>query len=136
MIPAADRAPFLGGLLGPPRGLKGQRRRPHSAHLLAGAGTEAAVLPSAEDLRGVMLVTQHPEQVAPEVLSQMELIVLTGEATASGDRLATIARALGLPLPSLAGSSSRPARRSDGGPAPENHPSPSGRRPRAPGCAP
>jgi hypothetical protein len=84
-LPLADRPAFLAGLL--PR-LQEQRAltgRPHwialdEAHHMLPASWEGAALALPQELGGLLMITVHPDHVAPAVLSGVNVVLAVGAA--------------------------------------------------------
>ena len=102
-VDLADRPTFLDGLLTRLSELRAQTGRPHwivldEAHHLVPASRPAALtLP--RELQATILVTVHPDQLAPEVLSTVETVAAVGDAPARMIR--KFCTALGVPPPPL-----------------------------------
>ena len=103
-IALEHRPPFFAGLLPRLQELRATRGRPHwtlidEAHHLLHSSWDAAELTVPQVMRGTLLITVHPESVAPAVLSVVDLVIATGEAPER--TLANFSKAVGLPPPEL-----------------------------------
>jgi hypothetical protein len=102
-VDLADRPAFFDGLLTRLSELRAQTGRPHwivldEAHHLVPASRPAALtLP--RELQATILVTVHPDQLAPEVLSTIETVAAVGDAPTRTIR--QFCTALGVPPPTL-----------------------------------
>ena len=103
-IALEHRTPFFAGLLPRLQELRATRGRPHwnvidEAHHLLPTSWDPAELTTPQVMRGTLLITVHPESVAPAVLSVIDLVIAIGEAP---DRtLANFSKAVGAPPPAL-----------------------------------
>ena len=104
-LPLEDRPAFFTGLLARLQELRAQNGRPHwlvadEAHHLMPAAWQSVspVVPPAWP--GLLLITVHPDQVAPAVLAAVDLVIAVGAAPER--TLAAYSEALGEPSPSLA----------------------------------
>src|SRR5690606_23997133 len=124
-VDLADRPCFFEGLVTRLSELRAQTGRPHwivldEAHHLAPASRPAGVtLP--RELHATILVTVHPDQLAPEVLATVETVAAVGDTPANTIR--QFCAGLGIAPPSLppderieAGEALLWERRSDRGP--------------------
>jgi hypothetical protein len=99
----ADRPAFFDGLMTRLSELRAQTGRPHwivvdEAHHLAPAARPAApTLP--RELPATILVTVHPDQLAPEILATVETVAAVGDAPSRTIR--QFCTALGRPTPPL-----------------------------------
>src|SRR5262249_61656044 len=96
------RPPFFAGLLPRLQELRATRGRPHwtvvdEAHHLLHSSWDPAGLTVPQVMRGTLLITVHPESVAPAVLSVIDLIIATGEAPER--TLANFSKSVGQPPP-------------------------------------
>src|SRR5215468_3357703 len=103
-IALEHRPPFFAGLLPRLQELRATRGRPHwnvidEAHHLLPTSWDPAELTTPQVMRGTLLITVHPESVAPAVLSVVDLVIATGEAPER--TLANFSKAVGLPPPEL-----------------------------------
>ena len=105
-VDLADRPTFFDGLLTRLSELRAQTGRPHwivvdEAHHLVPASRHAVGTTLPHDLHATILVTVHPDQLAPEVLATVETVAAVGDAPASTIR--HFCTALGVPPPPLPG---------------------------------
>jgi HAD superfamily hydrolase (TIGR01484 family) len=103
-VDLVDRPTFFDGLLTRLSELRAQTGRPHwivldEAHHLVPASRPAAALTLPRELRATILVTVHPDQLAPEVLSTIETVAAVGDEPATTIR--QFCAGLGVPPPSL-----------------------------------
>jgi len=103
-VDLADRPSFFEGLLTRLAELRAQTGRPHwivldEAHHLVPASRPAVGLTLPRELHATILVTVHPDQLAPEVLAMVEIIAAVGDAPASTVR--QFCAGLGAPPPAL-----------------------------------
>jgi HAD superfamily hydrolase (TIGR01484 family) len=104
-IDLAGRPAFFEALFPRLLELRARTGRPHwivvdeTHHLLPATGDTAQVLP--RKLHGLMLITVHPDHVAPALLSAVDVIVVVGSAPQ--DTLATFSRTLGKAAPPVDG---------------------------------
>ena len=102
-VDLADRPAFFDGLMTRLSELRAQTGRPHwivvdeAHHLVPAARPAAPTLP--RELRATILVTVHPDQLAPEVLATVETVAAVGDAPARTIR--QFCTALGRPAPPL-----------------------------------
>ena len=87
-VDLADRPTFFDGLLTRLSELRAQTGRPHwivvdEAHHLVPASRHAAGTTLPRELHATILVTVHPDQLAPEVLATVETVAAVGDAPAS-----------------------------------------------------
>src|SRR5262245_11292187 len=99
-IALEHRPPFFAGLLPRLQELRATRGRPHwtlvdEAHHLLHSSWDPAELTVPQAMRGTLLITVHPESVAPAVLSVVDLVIATGEAPER--TLANFSKAVGQP---------------------------------------
>jgi len=99
-IALEHRPPFFAGLLPRLQELRATRGRPHwtlvdEAHHLLHSSWDLAELTVPQVMRGTLLITVHPESVAPAVLSVVDLVIATGEAPER--TLANFSKAVGRP---------------------------------------
>ncbi|HEX6737314.1 MAG TPA: HAD hydrolase family protein, partial [Vicinamibacteria bacterium] len=99
-----DRPTFFRNIFPRLQEMRAQSGRPHwilldETHHLLPAEADAGVVQGGE-LESLMLITVHPEHVSREMLSAVDLIVVTGRDPA--ETLATFARILGAPAPEVA----------------------------------
>jgi hydroxymethylpyrimidine pyrophosphatase-like HAD family hydrolase len=81
--PLQDRPGFLTGFLTHLQELRARTRRPHwlvadEAHHLLPATWQPATAALTAALPGLLLITVHPDQVAPTVLAAVELVIAVG----------------------------------------------------------
>jgi HAD superfamily hydrolase (TIGR01484 family) len=105
-VDLADRPTFCDGLLTRLAELRAQTGRPHwivldEAHHLVPASRHAAGPIRPRELHAAILVTVHPDQLAPEVLATVETVAAVGDAPASTIR--QFCAGLGAPPPRLPG---------------------------------
>jgi len=98
------RPPFFAGLLPRLQELRATRGRPHwtvvdEAHHLLHSSWDPAELTVPQKMRGMLLITVHPESVAPAVLSAVDLVIAIGEAPER--TLANFSQAVGQQPPAL-----------------------------------
>lgn len=101
-VDLADRPAFFDGLLTRLSELRAQTGRPHwivvdEAHHLVPASRHAAGPTLPRELHATILVTVHPDQLAPEVLASVQTVAAVGDAPASTIR--QFCAALGVPPP-------------------------------------
>ena len=102
-VDLADRPTFFDGLLTRLSELRAQTGRPHwivldeAHHLVPASRPAALILP--RELQATILVTVHPDQLAPEVLSIIETVAAVGDAPAR--TIGQFCAALGIPPPPL-----------------------------------
>jgi HAD superfamily hydrolase (TIGR01484 family) len=101
-IPLADRPPFFAGFLPRLQELRARTGRPHwlvldEAHHLLPSRWDPAPGSLPQQLANALLITVHPDAVAPPVLKDVEAVVAVGDNPA--DTLAAFARAVGEPPP-------------------------------------
>ena len=83
-VDLADRPTFFDGLLTRIFELRAQTGRPHwivldeAHHLVPASRPAAPTLP--RDLQAPILVTVHPDQLAPEILATIETVAAVGDA--------------------------------------------------------
>ncbi|MBO0725435.1 MAG: HAD-IIB family hydrolase [Blastocatellia bacterium] len=99
------RPPFFAGLLPRLQELRATRGRPHwtvvdEAHHLLHSSWDPEELTAPQKMRGMLMITVHPESVSPAALSAVDLIIAVGEAPAR--TLANFSQAIGQPPPPLA----------------------------------
>jgi hypothetical protein len=87
-VDLSDRPTFFDGLLTRLSELRAQTGRPHwivldEAHHLVPASRPAAGLTLPRELYATILVTVHPDQLAPEVLATVEMVAAVGDTPAS-----------------------------------------------------
>ncbi len=103
-VDLAERPAFFDGLLTRLSELRAQTGRPHwivvdEAHHLVPASRHAAGPTLPRELPATILVTVHPDQLAPEVLASVQTVAAVGDAPASTIR--QFCAALGVPPPPL-----------------------------------
>jgi len=103
-VDLADRPTFFEELLARLSELRAQTGRPHwivldEAHHLVPASRPAAGMTLPRELHATILVTVHPDQLAPEVLATVETVAAVGDAPASTIR--QFCAGLGAPPPPL-----------------------------------
>ena len=103
-VDLADRPTFFDGLLTRLSELRAQTGRPHwivvdEAHHLVPASRHAVGTTLPRELHATILITVHPDQLAPEVLATVETVAAVGDAPASTIR--QFCAALGVPPPPL-----------------------------------
>ncbi|MGH9768125.1 MAG: HAD-IIB family hydrolase [Blastocatellia bacterium] len=103
-IALEHRPPFFAGLLPRLLELRATRGRPHwtvidEAHHLLHSSWDPAELTVPQKMRGTLMITVHPESVAPAALSVIDLVIAIGEAPER--TLANFSRAIGQPPPAL-----------------------------------
>jgi hypothetical protein len=99
------RPPFFAGLLPRLQELRATRGRPHwtvidEAHHLLHASWDPTELTAPQVGRGTLMITVHPESVAPAALSAVDLVIAVGDSP--GRTLTKFSQAVGQPPPSLA----------------------------------
>ena len=104
-IALEHRPPFFAGLQPRLQELRATRGRPHwtvidEAHHLLHSSWDPAELTVPHVMRGTLMITVHPESVAPAALSVVDLVLAVGEAPER--TLANFSRAIGQPPPALA----------------------------------
>jgi hypothetical protein len=104
-VPLADRPAFFAGLLPRLQALRTQTGRPHwlvvdeAQHLLPASWEQAPLaLPQASER--LLLVTAHPERVAPAALAAVDTVIATGAAPQQ--TISAFCRATGVRAPSVA----------------------------------
>jgi HAD superfamily hydrolase (TIGR01484 family) len=103
-IALAERPQFFAALLPRLLELRAQTGRPHwividEAHHLLPASPGSTPLSLPQDCQGVMLVTVHPEAVAPAVLSSVAIVTAVGGA--SEEVIRGFCEATGQPMPQV-----------------------------------
>jgi HAD superfamily hydrolase (TIGR01484 family) len=104
-LPLRDRPAFFTGFLPRLQELRARTGRPHwlvadEAHHLLPAAWQPATSALTPALPGLLLITVHPDQVAPAVLAAVDLVIAVG---ASPERtMASFSEALGRPAPATA----------------------------------
>jgi hypothetical protein len=104
-LPLQERAGFFTGFLAHLHELRARTGRPHwlaadEAHHLLPAPWQPATPALTSALPGLLLITVHPDQVAPRVLAAVELVIAVG---ASPERtLTAFSEALEHPAPATA----------------------------------
>ena len=103
-VDLADRPTFFDGLLTRLSELRAQTGRPHwivldEAHHLVPASRHGTGTILPRELNATILVTVHPDQLAPEVLATVETVAAVGDAPASTIR--QFCAALGVAPPTL-----------------------------------
>ena len=104
-LPLQDRPGFFTGFLAHLHELQVRTGRPHwlvadEAHHLLPAAWQPAAPALTAALPGLLLITVHPDQVAPTMLAAVELVIAVG---ASPERpMTSISEALGHPAPATA----------------------------------
>jgi hypothetical protein len=103
-IALGDRPQFFAALLPRLLELRAQTGRPHwivvdEAHHLLPASPGGTPLTLPQDCQGVMLVTVHPESVAPAVLSSIGIVMAVGGA--SEEVIRGFCEATGQPMPQV-----------------------------------
>jgi HAD superfamily hydrolase (TIGR01484 family) len=101
-VPLEERPAFFDSLIPPMQSLRARTGVPHwlvvdEAHHLLGAERGHAALTVPKDFGAAMLVTVHADHVAPEVLSSVDLVLMTARETATS--LASFAEAAGIEAP-------------------------------------
>jgi HAD superfamily hydrolase (TIGR01484 family) len=104
-IALEHRPPFFAGLQPRLQELRATRGRPHwtvidEAHHLLHSSWDPAELTVPHVMRGTLMITVHPESVAPAALSVVDLVIAVGEAPER--TLAKFSQAIGQPPPALA----------------------------------
>ncbi len=104
-IALEHRPPFFAGLLPRLQELRATHGRPHwtlidEAHHLLHSSWDPAELTVPQVMRGTLLITVHPESVAPAVLSVIDMVIAIGEAPER--TLANFSKAVGQPPPAIA----------------------------------
>ena len=89
-IPLQDRPKFFDGLLPRLQELRARTGRPHwilvdEAHHMLPPAWRPGTLTQAKELPALMLITVHPEHVAPAVLGAVELVIGVGPGAERGD---------------------------------------------------
>src|SRR6266700_2528727 len=97
-----ERPAFFSRLLPGLQDLRSRTGRPHwivvdEAHHLLPASSELVSVTLPRTLSGMMLITVHPEHVAPAVLSSIDIVVAIGKS--SDDTLRAFGEAVGAPPP-------------------------------------
>jgi hydroxymethylpyrimidine pyrophosphatase-like HAD family hydrolase len=110
-LPLEDRPTFFVSLLSRLQELRMQTGRPHwmvldEAHHLLPASWNPVRQVLTQDLTGMLLITVHPDQVAPAVLTMMHLVIAIGESPAA--TLRSFSAVLGQHPPALAPRSLKP----------------------------
>jgi HAD superfamily hydrolase (TIGR01484 family) len=103
-VDLADRPTFFEELLARLSELRAQTGRPHwivldEAHHLVPASRPSAGMTLPRELHATILVTVHPDQLAPEVLASIETVAAVGDTPASTIR--QFCAGLGVPPPPL-----------------------------------
>jgi hydroxymethylpyrimidine pyrophosphatase-like HAD family hydrolase len=104
-LPLQDRPAFFTGFLAHLQELRARTGRPHwlvadEAHHLLPAAWQPATSALPPALPGLLLITVHPDQVAPAVLAAVDLVIAVG---GSPERtMASFSEALGHPAPATA----------------------------------
>jgi hydroxymethylpyrimidine pyrophosphatase-like HAD family hydrolase len=103
-LPLPERPAFFAGLLARLQELRAETGRPHwvmvdEAHHLLPAAWDPAWLTVPHGLGGMLLVTVHPESVAPAALTSVEIVVAVGGDP--GQTFRGFGRALGIPVPDV-----------------------------------
>ncbi len=98
------RPPFFAGLLPRLQELRATLGRPHwtvvdEAHHLLHSSWDPAELTVPQAMRGTLMITVHPESVAPAALSVVDLVIAVGEAPER--TLADFSQAIGQPPPAF-----------------------------------
>jgi hydroxymethylpyrimidine pyrophosphatase-like HAD family hydrolase len=98
------RPPFFAGLLPRLQEMRATRGRPHwtvvdEAHHLLHSSWDPAEMTVPQNMRGALLITVHPESVAPAALSAIDLVIAIGEAPEQ--TLANFSAAAGQELPAF-----------------------------------
>jgi HAD superfamily hydrolase (TIGR01484 family) len=102
-VDLADRPTFFDGLLTRLSELRAQTGRPHwivldeAHHLVPASRPTAPTLP--RELQGMILITVHPDQLAPDVLATVQTMAAVGDSPARS--IGQFCSALGLPAPPL-----------------------------------
>jgi HAD superfamily hydrolase (TIGR01484 family) len=102
-VDLADRPTFFDGLLARLAELRAQTGRPHwivldeAHHLVPASRPTAPTLP--RELQGMILITVHPDQLAPEVLATVQTMAAVGDSPARA--IGQFCSALGVPAPPL-----------------------------------
>jgi hydroxymethylpyrimidine pyrophosphatase-like HAD family hydrolase len=99
-----DRPHFFAGLLPRLQELRAKRGRPHwtvvdEAHHLLHSSLDPAKLTVPQVMRGMLMITVHPESVSPSALSVVDLVIAVGDAPER--TLANFSQAIGQPPPAL-----------------------------------
>ena len=110
-LPLEDRPAFFVALLSRLQELRIQTGRPHwlvldEAHHLLPASWHPTTQVLTQDWTGMLLITVHPDQVAPAVLSLMHLVIAIGESPVA--TLQAFSTVLGQHAPALAPRSLQP----------------------------
>ncbi len=105
-LPLAERPAFFASLLSRLQELRAETGRPHwvmvdEAHHLLPSTWDPATLTVPRTLGGMLLVTVHPESVAPAALESVEIVVAVGGG--AEQTLRGFGQALGAPVPALQG---------------------------------
>jgi hydroxymethylpyrimidine pyrophosphatase-like HAD family hydrolase/energy-coupling factor transporter ATP-binding protein EcfA2 len=100
-----ERPAYFAGLLARVQELRIQTGRPHwvvvdEAHHLLPVSWQPAALTLTSALQGMLLITVHPDQVAPAILAFVDTVIAVGEAPER--TLAAFAETVGQPAPALA----------------------------------
>jgi HAD superfamily hydrolase (TIGR01484 family) len=104
-IALEHRPTFFKSLLPRLQELRDRTGRPHwivvdeAHHMLPAVGGEHASLALPQALHGMLLITVHPNHVAPTVLSSVDIIIAVG--TAPEQTIRTFGETLGQPVPAL-----------------------------------
>jgi hydroxymethylpyrimidine pyrophosphatase-like HAD family hydrolase len=103
-LPLADRPAFFAGLLPRLQELRKETGRPHwlmidEAHHLLPSIAESALGSESQDLGGMILITVHPESVAPAALASVDIVIVIGGDP--GRTLRGFGEALSVPVPSV-----------------------------------
>jgi hydroxymethylpyrimidine pyrophosphatase-like HAD family hydrolase len=101
-IPGVDRPPFFAGLLPRLQELRAQTGRPHwlvldEAHHLLPAQWESAPVTLPQHLESALMITVHPDMVAPAILGGVDVVLAVGDQP--GQTLNRFAATLGEPAP-------------------------------------
>lgn len=101
-VPMEDRSTRASELLAVLLRLQGRTGRPHwlvldEAHHLLPAGTEPESLAFAQQFPSLLLITVHPDHLAPATLGLMNLVLAIGDAPLKTMR--AVAQIVGLPEP-------------------------------------
>jgi HAD superfamily hydrolase (TIGR01484 family) len=102
-VPLEDRPAFFDSLIPPMQSLRARTGVPHwlivdEAHHLLGAERGHAALTVPKDFGAAMLITVHPEHLASEVLSSVDLMLVTSHETVA--TLESFTKAAGVEAPS------------------------------------
>jgi HAD superfamily hydrolase (TIGR01484 family) len=106
-LPLQDRPAFFIGLLPQLQELRARTGRPHwividEAHHLLPASWDPATLTLSLELHSMLLITVHPDQLAPAALASIEMVIAVGDSPQ--EMLAVIGGARRQKLPQWAGS--------------------------------